>query len=143
MKIIVLAGGIIIGIIAFIIFNGQSFCGSFINLVFAISAQFAGAVSTPEFLTYMDYFIRLEYGDDYYKHPTKVVDNSNKKRTIEDVLTQYFQQVCYSLNQPAAARNYQSVFWNIAYFDKAYFEGIFDDFVFPDGSKPTFDSVNQ
>lgn len=121
--------------------NLQSFCGSFINLVFAISAQFAGAVSTPEFLTYMDYFIRLEYGDDYYKHSTKVVDNSNKKRTIDDVLTQYFQQVCYSLNQPAAARNYQSVFWNIAYFDRAYFNGIFDDFVFPDGSKPIFESV--
>ena len=47
--------------------NLQSFCGSFINLVFAVASQFAGAVSTPEFLTYMDYFIRKDYGDDYYK----------------------------------------------------------------------------
>ena len=121
--------------------NLQSFCGSFINLVFAIAAQFAGAVSTPEFITYMDYFIRLEYGDEYYKHPTKVVDGSNKHRSIDDIIVQYFQQVCYSLNQPAAARNYQSVFWNIAYFDKAYFDGLFEDFVFPDGSRPTFVSV--
>ncbi len=121
--------------------NLQSFCGSFINLVFAIAAQFAGAVSTPEFLTYMDYFIRKEYGDEYYKHPTKVVDGSNRHRTMEEVIIQYWQQIVYSLNQPAAARNYQSVFWNIAYFDKAYFNGIFEDFVFPDGTRPNFDSV--
>ena len=29
-----------------------SFCGSFVNLVFAISSQFAGAVATVEFLMY-------------------------------------------------------------------------------------------
>ena len=121
--------------------NLQSFCGSFINLVFAIAAQFAGAVSTPEFITYMDYFIRLEYGDEYYKHPNKIVDGSNKHRSIDNIICQYFQQICYSLNQPAAARNYQSVFWNIAYFDKAYFDGLFEEFVFPDGSIPKFDSV--
>lgn len=121
--------------------NLQSFCGSFINLVFAIAAQFAGAVSTPEFLTYMDYFIRLEYGDDYYKHPNRQADCSKKQRSIDDVIVQYWQQIVYSLNQPAAARNYQSVFWNIAYFDKAYFNSIFEDFVFPDGSIPTFESV--
>lgn len=121
--------------------NLQSFCGSFVNLVFAIAAQFAGAVSTPEFLTYMDYFIRREYGDEYYKHPNKIVDGSVKHRSIDNIITQYWQQVVYSLNQPAAARNYQSVFWNVAYFDKPYFEGIFDDFVFPDGTAPNFESV--
>lgn len=121
--------------------NLQSFCGSFVNLVFAIAAQFAGAVSTPEFLTYMDYFIRLEYGDDYYKHPNKQGDCSKKQRSIDDVITQYFQEIVYSLNQPAAARNYQSVFWNIAYFDKAYFDNIFENFVFPDGSAPQYESV--
>lgn len=121
--------------------NLQSFCGSFVNLVFAIAAQFAGAVSTPEFLTYMDYFIRLEYGDDYYKHPNKQGDCSKKQRSIDDVITQYFQEIVYSLNQPAAARNYQSVFWNIAYFDKAYFNNIFENFVFPDGSAPQYESV--
>lgn len=122
--------------------NLQSFAGSFVNLIFAIASQFAGAVSSPEFLTYMDYFVRKEYGDDYYKFTDKVVDLSNKSRTIDDVITAVFQQVVYSLNQPAAARNFQSVFWNIAYFDKPYFEGIFDGFVFPDGNEPKWDSVN-
>ena len=122
--------------------NLQSFNGAFINLVFAIAAQFAGAVSTPEYLTYLDYFIRVEYGDDYYKNSSNVVDLSKKRRTIDKVITDGFQQVVYSLNQPAAARNFQSVFWNIAYFDKPYFNGIFNNFVFPDGTEPTWDSVN-
>ena len=121
--------------------NLQSFCGSFVNLVFAVASQFAGAVSTPEFLTYMDYFIRKEYGDDYYKRSDEVVDLSIKRRSIDKVIDQCFQEVCYSLNQPAAARNYQSVFWNIAYFDKPYFESIFEDFVFPDGTEPQYESV--
>lgn len=89
--------------------NLQSFCGSFVNLVFAIASQFAGAVSTPEFLTYMDYFIRKEYGDDYYKRSDEVVDLSKRRRDIDSVISQCFQEVVYSLNQPAAARNYQSV----------------------------------
>lgn len=122
--------------------NLQSFAGSFINLVFAIASQFAGAVSTPEFLTYMDYFIRMEYGDDYYLNTDKVVDLSRKQRTIDNVITSIFQQVVYSLNQPAAARNFQSVFWNIAYFDQPYFNGIFDGFVFPDGTEPQWKSVS-
>ncbi|WP_455717506.1 anaerobic ribonucleoside-triphosphate reductase [Anaerosporobacter sp.] len=120
----------------------KSFAGEFINLIFAIASQFAGAVSTPEFLTYMDYFVRKEYGDEYYSHANKVVDLSNRERTIDDIITDVFQQVVHSLNQPAAARNFQSVFWNIAYFDHPYFNGIFDGFVFPDGTLPQWDSVN-
>lgn len=122
--------------------NLQSFAGSFINLVFAVASQFAGAVSTPEFLSYLDYFIRKEYGGDYYLHPDKVVDLSSKQRTIDNVITDIFQQVVYSLNQPAAARSYQSVFWNIAYFDRPYFMGMFENFVFPDGTEMKWESVN-
>ena len=122
--------------------NLASFNGAFINLVFATASQFAGAVSTPEYLTYLDYFIRKEYGDDYYLRSDEVVDLSKKHKTIDKVITSDFEQVVYSLNQPAAARNFQSVFWNIAYFDHNYFNGIFADFVFPDGTKPKLDSVN-
>ena len=122
--------------------NLDSFCGAFVNLVFAIASQFAGAVSTPEFLTYLDYFIRKEYGDDYYLSADKVVTSGNRPKTIDRVITDKFSQVDYSLNQPAAARNFQSVFWNIAYFDKNYFDGIFHDFIFPDDTEPTWESVN-
>lgn len=123
--------------------NLQSFCGAFINLVFAIASQFAGAVSTPEFLMYMDYFIRKEYGDDYYLHSDdKTLVNTTRVRSIDEIITDYFQQVVYSLNQPASARNFQSVFWNIAYFDSNYFKGLFDGFVFPDATEPKWESVD-
>ncbi len=106
-----------------------SFCGTFINFVFAVSSQFAGAVATVEFLTYFDYFARREFGDDYLKTQTK---------TISD----YLQQVVYSINQPAAARGYQSVFWNISIYDQFYFEALFENFVFPDGDKPQWKTVS-
>lgn len=119
--------------------NLDSFCGMFVNLVFAISSQFAGAIATGEFLMYFDYFARKEWGDDYWKRPEEMVD---KHRNIDKTLEQKFQQIVYSINQPAAARNFQSVFWNISYFDKYYFEGLFGEFVFPDGTKPIWDSLN-
>lgn len=141
--------------------NLDSFCGMFVNLVFAISSQFAGAVATGEFLMYFDYFARKEWGDDYWKYADancqlRFTTDTNSEGadkpintakvtsmlTIEKVIEQKFQQIVYSINQPAAARNFQSVFWNISYFDKYYFEGLFGEFVFPDGSKPQWDSLN-
>ena len=101
--------------------NLDSFAGNFINLVFAIAAQFAGAVATPEFLVYLDHFIRKEYGDDYYLHADDVVDLSARRRTIKKVITDKLEQVYYSLNEPAAARGWQSTFWNLSYYDKTYF----------------------
>lgn len=119
--------------------NLDSFCGMFVNLVFAISSQFAGAVATGEFLMYFDYFARKEWGDDYWKRPEEMVD---EHRNIDKTLEQKFQQIVYSINQPAAARNFQSVFWNISYFDKNYFEGIFGEFYFPDGTQPQWESLS-
>ncbi|MFA6879478.1 MAG: anaerobic ribonucleoside-triphosphate reductase, partial [Bacteroidales bacterium] len=81
--------------------NLKSFCGGFVNLVFIVSSMLSGACATPEFLMYMNYFVGKEYGTDYYKHADKVVDLSAKKRTIEKVITDCFEQVVYSINQPA------------------------------------------
>ena len=89
--------------------NLASFTGAFVNLVFALASQFCGAVSTPEWLSYMDYFIRKEYGDDYYLHADKTIDLSSRARSIDKVITDAFEQVVYSLNQPAAARGNQCV----------------------------------
>lgn len=122
--------------------NIHSYTGGIVNLVFAIASQFAGAVSTPEFLPYFDYFLRKEYGDDYYLRADEVVDLSLKKRTIRKVIEDLFQQAVYSLNQPAAARNFQSVFWNIAYYDEPYFKGLFQDFIFPDGTRIIWESTS-
>ncbi len=108
----------------------NSFCGTFINFVFAISSQFAGAVATVEFLTYFDHFARLDYGDNYLKTHTCEIKAA-------------LQQVVYSVNQPAAARGYQSIFWNISLYDQYYFKAMFENFVFPDGDIPSWNSLDQ
>ena len=120
----------------------KSFCGEFINLVYSISSQFMGAVATPEFLMYLDYFIRKDYGDDYIEHLEDVVEMNVKKRTLVKVIDNYFQQVVHSMNMPAGNRGYQTVFWNISYFDEPYFRGVFGDFRFPDGSAPRWDTLS-
>ncbi len=122
--------------------NLKSFCGGFVNLVFIVSSMLSGACATPEFLMYMNYFIEQEYGEDYYLRADEIVDLSKKHRSIDKVITDCFEQIVYSINQPTGARNFQSVFWNISYYDRYYFESIFGDFRFPDGSRPHWDSLN-
>ncbi|MDY5075799.1 MAG: anaerobic ribonucleoside-triphosphate reductase [Paludibacteraceae bacterium] len=122
--------------------NLKSFCGGFINMVFMVSSMLSGACATPEFLMYMNYFIEQEYGEDYYLRADEVVDLSKKRRTIDKVITDCFQQVVYSINQPSGARNFQSVFWNISYYDRYYFQSIFGEFRFPNGDRPHWESIN-
>ena len=120
----------------------KSYCGEFINLVYSVSSQFMGAVATPEFLMYMDYFIRKDYGDDYLSILNKQVEINRKGRTLEQVIENCFQQVVHSMNMPAGNRGYQTVFWNIGYFDKNYFEGVFGEFKFPDGTSPIWETLS-
>ena len=122
--------------------NLKSFAGGFVNMVFMVSSMLSGACATPEFLMYMNYFIGKEYGLDYWKRADEQADLSLKKRTIDKVITDYFEQIVYTLNQPTGARNYQAVFWNVAYYDKYYFESIFGEFYFPDGSKPDWEGLS-
>ena len=122
--------------------NLKSFCGGFVNMVFMVSSMLSGACATPEFLMYLNYFIGKEYGSDYWRNADKVVDMSIKQRTIDKIVTDCFEQIVYSINQPSGARNYQAVFWNIAYYDRSYFESLFGEFRFPDGSKPDWDSLS-
>ena len=108
----------------------ESFAGSFTNLVFALASQVAGAVATVEFLPYFAYFARKDYGPNWME---------NK---CGGKLDQLLQSVVYAINQPATARGFQSVFWNISIFDKCFFDGLFENFFFPDGSRMIWDDVN-
>lgn len=108
----------------------ESYCGEFINLVFAISSQFAGALATVEFLLYFDYFAQKDFGNAYLTTHTKTIEN-------------HLQHVVYAINQPAAARGYQSVFWNISIYDEKYYESLFGEFVFPDMTKPEWSSLKK
>ncbi|MDR1407741.1 MAG: anaerobic ribonucleoside-triphosphate reductase [Tannerella sp.] len=122
--------------------NLKSFCGGFVNLVFMVSSMLSGACATPEFLMYLNYFIGLEYGREYYRNPDRTVDLSLRARTMDKIVSDCFEQIVYSINQPTGARNFQAVFWNISYYDRFYFESLFGEFVFPDGSRPDWDSLN-
>ena len=122
--------------------NMKSFAGGFVNMVFMVSSMLSGACATPEFLMYMNYFMGKEYGLDYYQRADEQADLSLKKRSIDKIITDYFEQIVYTLNQPTGARNYQAVFWNIAYYDKYYFDSIFGEFYFPDGSKPDWKGLS-
>jgi len=108
----------------------SSFNGGFTNLVFALASQFAGAVATVEYLLAFNHFATKDYGYNYLGGHEKLIK-------------QEFQQVIYALNQPASARNYQCPFWNISIFDKAYYEAMFGNFVFPDGEKPDWYTFNK
>lgn len=189
--------------------NIDSYCGMYCNLIFNISAQFAGAVATSEALLYFTYFAKKEWGNDFYLHADsiykvgpKLRDLLNKthywcdtitelaehdfgseelnllrdeiigemekplteeelkdfvehikkdpnysiklgdgSRTIRSQIYQYWQQIIYSINQPAGSRGLQSPFTNFSYFDKPFFDGMFGDFMFPDGTKPDWESL--
>lgn len=108
----------------------SSFCGGYINLVYAISAQQSGALATVGFLMCFDYFARKDYGDNYLE-------------TAKDKITAELQGVVYSINQPAGSRGYQSNFLNWTIFDKYYFNALYENFVFPDMTKPDYESVNK
>jgi len=122
--------------------NLKSFCGGFINMVFIVSSMLSGAIATVEFLMYMSHFLEKEYGENYHLRAEEVVDLSQRHRTLDKVITDCFEQIVYSINQPTGARNFQSVFWNISYYDRPYFESLFGEFIFPDGSRPHWEPLS-
>lgn len=120
----------------------SSFCGNYVNLCFALSAQVAGAVGLPETLFYFDYFARKDYGEDYttwFTDPNATPEQKKKAKEIEN----HLQSIVYAINQPAAARGFQSIFCNWSVFDKEYFHAVFTDFVFPDFSSPNWESLEK
>lgn len=100
--------------------------------------------ATSEALLYFTYFCKKEWGDDFYKRPDEIIERpcNGEPRTILKEIQQYWQQIIYTINQPAAARGFQSAFVNFSYFDKPFFEGMFGEFYFPDGTKPDWESLS-
>lgn len=118
----------------------ESFAGQIANLLFLLSAQCKGAVAFGEFFNFFDYYAAKDFGEDYHKREDEVVDTNN--RTIGKKIDQIFQQIVYYWNQPAGNRSYQSPFSNISYYDSNYWHALFDDFCFPDGTKPSWERVS-
>lgn len=122
----------------------DSFCGQFNNLVFLLSAQCKGAVAFGEFFNFFDYFCVKEFGENY---PDKedmyyTTDIVNHRMTISDKIEAAFQTIVYYVNQPAQNRGWQSPFTNISYYDRYYWDALFGEFQFPDGSRPKWERVS-
>lgn len=122
----------------------SSFCGQFQNLIFLLSAQKKGAGAYGEFFNFFSYFCEKEWGKEYYNKEDVIITNEHclEPKTIGQTIDQYFQSVTHYLNQPAGNRGYQSPFTNFNVFDSYYWHSMFDDFCFPDGSKPNWNAVN-
>lgn len=121
--------------------NLNAFCGQLVNLTFLLAAQCKGAVAFGEFFNFLDYFCAKDFDSQYHKHPSRIA-SMYPKRTILDAIHQAYQQIVYGWNQPAGNRSFQSPFSNISYFDSNYWHSMFDDFSFPDGSKPCWERVD-
>lgn len=122
----------------------DAFCGQIINLVFLLSSQCKGAVGLGEFFNFFDHACVQEFGEEYDLHDQEFADSEfNKRRkTISQRIEQAFQNIIYSWNQSAGNRGAQSPFTNINYFDKYYWKSLFENFVFPDGTKPEWRRVS-
>lgn len=122
----------------------SSFCGQFNNLVFLLSAQCKGAVAFGEFFNYFDYFCVKDYGDTYPDKEHLYADSEfvENRKTVGQKIEAAFQTIVYYINQPAQNRGWQSPFTNISYYDKYYWEALFKDFYFPDGTQPSWERVS-
>ena len=122
----------------------QSFSGQITNLAFLLSSQCKGAVAFGEYFIALNYYIIKEFGDNWYnKLDCKATsDHCLQYRTIKDNIFKAFKQFVWGINQPAGNRSYQSPFTNISYYDKTYFNSLFKDFYYPDGTQPEWEAID-
>lgn len=122
----------------------QSFSGQITNLIFLLSSQCKGAVAVGEYFIALNYYIIQEFGEDWYNKLDVVTttNHCNKQRTIKDAIYKAFKQFVYGVNQPAGNRSYQSPFTNVSYYDYTYFNSLFSDFCYPDGTKPQWKAID-
>lgn len=122
----------------------QSFSGQVTNLIFLLSSQCKGAVAVGEYFITLNYYIVQEFGPNWYEKLDVVTttDHCSKQRTIRDAIYKSFKQFIYGVNQPAGNRSYQSPFTNVSYYDHTYFDSLFGEFYYPDGTKPQWEAVD-
>lgn len=122
----------------------QSFSGQITNLVFLLSSQCKGAVAVGEYFIALNYYIVKEFGEKWYEKLDEITTTAhcNKQRTIRNAIYKAFKQFIYGVNQPAGNRSYQSPFTNVSYYDHTYFNSLFGEFCYPDGTKPQWEAID-
>lgn len=123
----------------------QSFSGQITNLAFLLSSQCKGAVAFGDYFVVLNYYVIKEFGDKWYDKLDVVVTNEHilKKHTIEYYILKGMKQFIYGVNQPAGNRSYNSPFTNVSWYDKYYFQAMFGDFYYPDGTKPEWNAIDK
>ena len=122
----------------------QSFSGQITNLVFLLSSQCKGAVAVGEYFIALNYYIVKGFGEKWYEKLDEITTTAhcNKQRTIRNAIYKAFKQFIYGVNQPAGNRSYQSPFTNVSYYDHTYFNSLFGEFSYPDGTKPQWEAID-
>ena len=122
----------------------QSFSGQITNLTFLLSSQCKGAVAFGEYFVALNYYAVIEFGPKWYEILDKEVTTEDCRisRTVKGQILKAFKQFVWGINQPASNRCFQSPFTNISYYDHTYFDALFKDFCYPDGSKPEWKAVD-
>lgn len=148
--------------------NLNSFLGQFNNLVFLLSSQCKGAVAYGELFVCLSYYFKQEFGERYWERPDSLVYLGPKvtaycrhygqhihtltearqkvgndgSRSVISIIHQAFQQITYTINQPASNRGHQSPFTNVSYYDRYFYNALFEKFIFPDGTRPQWEDVS-
>ena len=122
----------------------QSFSGQVTNLTFLLSANAKGAIALGDYFIALNYYVIAEFGAEWYKKLDIVTttEHTLKPMTIKRAIRKGMKQFIYGVNQPAGNRSYNSPFSNVSYYDKTYFNSIFEDFYYPDGTQPKWEAID-
>ena len=122
----------------------QSFSGQVTNLTFLLSANAKGAIALGDYFIALNYYVIAEFGAEWYKKLDIVTttEHTLKPMTIKRAIRKGMKQFIYGVNQPAGNRSYNSPFSNVSYYDKTYFNSIFEDFYYPDGTQPRWEAID-
>lgn len=110
--------------------HSESFIALLIQSTAYISNQITGACSYPDAFVALDWFYRKELGNDYAE--------KKDKETWKKIKNQ-FQNLIFSLCFPF--RGNQAAFTNLSVLDMGFLKQLFEDYTYPDGSKPHLKSV--
>ena len=121
-----------------------SFSGQVTNLAFLLSSQCKGAVAFGDYFIAFNYYVVKEFGEIWYEKLDCISTSEHHiiSRTIKDSIEKGMKQFIWGVNQPAGNRSYNSPFTNVSWYDKYYFKSLFEDFYYPDGSKPKWKQID-
>ena len=122
----------------------SSFSGQVTNLAFLLSSQCKGAVAFGDYFIALNYYVVKEFGNIWYEKLDcqSTSEHHIISRTIKGTIEKGMKQFIWGVNQPAGNRSYNSPFTNVSWYDKYYFESMFGEFYYPDGSKPLWKQID-